>query len=173
MAFLKDPEKEKLKELVKACLLEISELKIKLDKCEGSSKTSQAVKDTHQQISEKDGRLTELDKIIDVKNEEITKFKNILKEKDTEIAELKKIKTYFEALTAKPKKDLTSFQSQVYQLLPGEEGTMEDLHSHITNIAFHELSSENFNHILRNLERKGYFKSSKKDGKTLWRKILK
>ena len=83
------------------------------------------------------------------------------------------IKYHFDALTAKPKKDLTSFQSQVYQLLPKEEDTLGNLYSHITEIGFSELSSDNFEHVLRNLERKGYFESGGKDGELYWKKIDK
>nr|WP_243687585.1 hypothetical protein [Methanobacterium formicicum] len=40
MAFLKDTEREQLRQLVKACLLEISKLKIELKKCQKESSKS-------------------------------------------------------------------------------------------------------------------------------------
>ncbi len=62
MAFYKDTEREKLRQLVKACLLEISKLKIQLKKCqkESSLKTSenQSIKElkieSQNKIDEKD-----------------------------------------------------------------------------------------------------------------------
>ena len=40
MALLKDTEREQLRQLVKACLLEISKLKIELKKCQKESSNS-------------------------------------------------------------------------------------------------------------------------------------
>ena len=101
-------------------------------------------------------------KLLDKKEAEITKLKDVIKEKDAQLEEGKKIKFYFDALTARPKKDLTSFQSQIYQLLSRDKSTVEDHYKQIINIGFTELSLDNFNSILRNLERKGYIKSLKK-----------
>jgi len=74
-------------------------------------------------------------------------------------------------LTARPKKDLTSFQFQVYQLLSTNKCIAEDHYKQITGIGFTELSMDNFSSILRNLERKKYFKSSKEDRTVFWEKI--
>ena len=104
MPLLKDTEREQLRQLVKACLLEISKLKIELKKCQKESSKSadtesiqvQAIQDEFQtQIKHKD--------------EKIAQINLILQEKDDEIKELEKIRVYFEAIIARPKKDLTSF----------------------------------------------------------------
>jgi hypothetical protein len=188
MPLLKDTEREQLRQLVKACLLEISKLKVELKKCQNESLKSKsteniqlkAVKDEVQkQLKEKNVEVKEvkieLQKQLKGKNEEIKQLKTVLNEKNALIADLEvdleRIKTYFEALTEKPKKDLTSFQSQIYQLLPQGESTENDLYSHIYNVGFRELSTENFTHALKNLERKGYFKSKNNNGEILWEKI--
>ena len=206
MPLLKDTEREQLRQLVKACLLEISKLKVELKKCQNESLKSKsteniqlkAVKDEVQkqlkeknleveevkielqkQLKEKNLEVEEvkieLQKQLKEKNGEIKQLKTVLNEKNVLIADLEvnleRIKTYFEALTEKPKKDLTSFQSQIYQLLPQGESTENDLYSHIYDIGFKELSTENFKHALKNLERKGYFKSRNNNGELLWEKV--
>lgn len=182
MALLKDNEREQLRQLVKACLLEISKLKIELKKCQDESKSSVMVDDKlvdekNQEITrlegelkEKDEKITELTGALDKRVAELT---DLLDEKNAEIAKIEKIRLHFNALTARPKKDLTSFQSQVYQLLNTDKGTLKELYAQIIDIGFKELSFDNFNNILRNLERKGYFKSVKEDETTLWQKIEK
>ena len=168
MPLLKDTEREQLRQLVKACLLEISKLKIELKKCQKESSKStdtdsiriKAVKDEFQDhILEKDNEIAQLNLII--------------QDKAREIEELDQIKIYFEAIISRPKKDLTSFQSQIYELLPYEEDTSEKLYSHIKNIGFSELTNENFEHALRNLERKGYFISIDDSKTIMWKKVDK
>jgi hypothetical protein len=171
MAILKDTEREQLRQLVKACLLEISKLKIELKKCQKESKTGIKTEKNH--VNEKIGQIQELEKLLDKKEAEIIKLTDFIKEKDAQLEESKKIKFYFDAFTAKPKKDLTSFQSQVYLLLSSQKSTAEDHYKQIIGIGFTELSLDNFNSILRNLERKGYFKSYKEDGTVFWEKIEK
>lgn len=171
MAILKDTEREQLRQLVKACLLEISKLKIELKKCQKESKSSIKLEKKH--ANEKDEKINEIQASLNEKEAEINKLNGIIKEMDAQLEENKKIKLYFDALTARPKKDLTSFQSQVYQLLSMDKKTVEDHYNYIIDIGFTELSLTNFNSILRNLERKGYFKSSKEDGTVFWEKIEK
>jgi len=171
MPLLKDNEREQLRQLVKACLLEISKLKIELKKSQNELKHSSKLES--ELINKKSQEIVELGNVIEDKDKKIAELMDLLKDKDDEINELGKIKRHFDALTARPKKDLTSFQSQVYQLLSMDNGTTEELYAQITDIGFKELSFENFNNILRNLERKGYFKSSREDGILLWQKIEK
>ena len=97
----------------------------------------------------------------------------MINDKENEISELEKIKANFEAIISRPKKDLTSFQSQIYQLLPYDEDTTENLYITLRTIGFSELSTENLEHALRNLERKGYFMSTPDGENTLWKKIDK
>lgn len=169
MPILKDKETEQLRQLVKACLLEISKLKIDLKKCQNESKS----KVDSVLIKEKDQLIKELEDNQKKSEEKINELIRIIGEKNAEMEELKKIKFHFDAITARPKKDLTSFQSQVYQLLKGDKGTTEDHYNHILNIGFKELSFDNFNSILRNLERKNYVKSFKENNTTFWQKIEK
>lgn len=171
MALLKDNEREQLRQLVKACLLEISKLKIELKKCQNESRNSNNLET--KLINEKNQEIEKLEMELEEKDKKIKDFMDILDGKNAEINELGKIKLHFDALTARPKKDLTSFQSQVYQLLNTNKCTTEELYAQITDIGFKELSFNNFNSILRNLERKGYFKSSKEDVAVLWQKIEK
>lgn len=161
---LKDNDCEQLRQLVKACLLEISKLKIELKKCQ--SESSQSASDEAISEVREDAQTKLLEK-----EKEINNLQELLEKKNQKLEELEIIKYHFNALTAKPKKDLTSFQSQVYQLLPEEEDTLENLYNHITEIGFSELSQENFEHILRNLERKGYLETYDKDDKTYWKKL--
>ena len=165
MPLLKDTEREQLRQLVKACLLEISKLKIELKKCQKeSSKSTDTESIQIKAVKE------EFQDQIDGKNDEIAQLNLLIKEKENKIAELEKIRVYFEAIISRPKKDLTSFQSQIYELLPLEEDTSENLYTKIKNIGFSDLSNENFEHALRNLERKGYFESRDDGDTTLWKK---
>ncbi|HNS25800.1 MAG: hypothetical protein HVN34_00015 [Methanobacteriaceae archaeon] len=166
MGLLKNEDNEQLRQLVKACLLEISKLKIELKKCQ---KESSKVGDDRALLELKE----DVESKLLEKEKEINNLQELLEKKDQKLEELEIIRYHFNALTAKPKKDLTSFQSQVYQLLPAEENTLENLYTHITEIGFSELSSENFEHVIRNLERKGYFESYQKDDEIYWQKIDK
>lgn len=171
MALLKDNEREQLRQLVKACLLEISKLKIELKKSQNESKNS--IKLEAELVNKKNQEIEKLEMALGEKDKKIAELIDLLNEKNAEIDELGKIKRYFDALTARPKKDLTSFQSQVYQLLNTDKCTTEELYAQITDIGFKELSFDNFNSILRNLERKSYFKFYKEDGVVFWQKIEK
>lgn len=171
MAILKDTEREQLRQLVKACLLEISKLKIDLKKCQKESRAS--IKTEKERFEEINEKILELERVIKENETEINKLKVIIADKDDKLVENEKIRLYFDALTARPKKDLTSFQSQVYQLLSTDKSTAEDHYHEITEIAFKELSMDNFQSVLRNLERKGYVKSYREDGMVFWKKIEK
>ena len=168
MPLLKDTEREQLRQLVKACLLEISKLKIELKKSQNESSISTET----ESIRIKDVK-EEYNGYIARKDEEIARLNDIIHDKENEIADLEKIKIYFEAIISRPKKDLTSFQFQIYEILPYDEDTSENLYSKLKTIGFSELSNENFEHALRNLERKGYFKSTADGEKILWKKIGK
>ena len=171
MPLLKDNEREQLRQLVKACLLEISKLKIELKKSQNELKNSSKLET--ELVNKKNQEIEKFESVLEEKDKKIAELMDLLNEKDSEIDELGKIKRHFDALTARPKKDLTSFQSQVYQLLNTDKGTTQELYAQITDIGFKELSFDNFNSILRNLERKGYFKSFKEDGSVIWQKIEK
>ena len=168
MAFLKDTEREQLRQLVKACLLEISKLKIELKKCQKESSRSLVLEHSKLQELRKDQ-----DIIIQKKEDEIQGLLKQIEEKDLKIKELQEIKNQFKLLTQKPKKDLTSFQSNIYLLLPDKEDNLENLFEWIIDMGFTELTLQNFEHALRNLERKGYFRSRNNNGTVMWKKIEK
>jgi hypothetical protein len=168
MAILKDTERDQLRQLVKACLLEISKLKIELKKCQKES--SKSMVHEHSKLQELQA---EQEKKIQEKEDEILELVNLLQEKDLQIKELEKVKERFKLLTQKPKKDLTSFQSNIYLLLPDNEDNLENLYDSIIDLGFNELTHQNFEHALRNLERKKYFKSRVNSGITLWKKVEK
>ena len=168
MAILKDTEREQLRQLVKACLLEISKLKIELKKCQKES--SKIMIKEHSKLQEMN---IKQEKKLQMKEDENRKLVKLLDEKDSQIEDLKKIKERFKLLTQKPKKDLTTFQSNIYLLLPEKEGRLENLYDSIIDLGFKELTDQNFEHALRNLERKGYFKSREENGIVLWKKLEK
>ena len=168
MALLKDTEREQLRQLVKACLLEISKLKIELKKSQNETTVSTETESIQIKAVQE-----EFNNHLIKKDEEIAQLHAVINEKEDKITELEKIKVNFEAIISRPKKDLTSFQSQIYLLLPYEEDTTENLYLKLKTIGFSELSNENFEHALRNLERKGYFISTPEGEKILWKKIDK
>jgi hypothetical protein len=168
MALLKDTEREQLRQLVKACLLEISKLKIELKKSQNESSVSTVTENIRIKAVQE-----EFNNHLIMKDEEIAQLHAVILGKEEGIAELEKIKVNFEAIISRPKKDLTSFQSQIYELLPYDEDTTENLYLKLRTIGFSELSNENFEHALRNLERKGYFISTPEGEKILWKKIDK
>lgn len=168
MAILKDTEREQLRQLVKACLLEISKLKIELKKCQKES--SKTIIQEHSKLQELQ---VEQEKKLKKKEDEIRELMNIIDGNDSKIKELQKVKDQYKLLTQKPKKDLTSFQSNIYLLLPEEEDILENLYDSIIDLGFKELTHQNFEHALRNLERKRYFSSREENGKILWKKIKK
>lgn len=168
MAILKDTEREQLRQLVKACLLEISKLKIELKKCQKES--SKIMIQEHTKLQEMN---IVQEKKLQNKEDENRKLVKLLEEKDSKIEELQTVKERFKLLTQKPKKDLTSFQSNIYLLLPEKEDNLKNLYDSIIDLGFNELTYQNFEHALRNLERKGYFKSREENRIVLWKKVEK
>lgn len=173
MRFMKDSEKDQLKRLVKACMLEISKLKMDLKRCREVNPDCSKVEDLEHKIEKNKSKINDLETFLNDKDKSIENLKNSLNAKESYIEDLEEIKTYFEALTAKPKKDLTSFQSQVYLLLPSDKSNTHKMHIFIKKVGFKELSYDNMFNILRNLERKGYFKSYQVDEEIIWEKIQK
>jgi len=75
--------------------------------------------------------------------------------------ELEFIKECYLKITSPPKKDLTSFQSQIYYLIPEEPMTSQEIHNFIRENAFKDISYNNISNILKGLERKEYLKFKK------------
>ncbi|BDZ71108.1 hypothetical protein GCM10025861_16250 [Methanobacterium petrolearium] len=157
-----------MRQLVKACLLEISKLKIELKKCQKES--SKIMIAEHVKLQEMN---VVQEKKLQKRDDEIRNLAKLLEERDQQVEDLQKVKERFKLLTQKPKKDLTSFQSNIYLLLPEKEDNLENLFDSIIDLGFNELTHQNFEHALRNLERKGYFRSRNNNGTVLWKKVVK
>lgn len=107
-------------------------------------------------------------KLINEDNE-VKKLKKELQQCRSQVKELKKIENYYNQLTSPPKRDLTSFQSQIYYLIPDKEMNSQEIYEYIRKIAFDNISQENLTNILRNLERKGYLKNKGENlEKAIW-----
>lgn len=105
-------------------------------------------------------------------SQEIEYLEDVINQKDAQINEISKYKDYFEVMIAKPKSNLTSFQSQLYQLLPDNKSASE-LYSYIVDIGFTELEKENFANALKTLEKKGYYERVRSGEKIIWKKTGK
>lgn len=174
MRFLRDEEKDQLKKLVKSCMLEISQLKMNLNKCQEEKDKSDCpkIKELERKISSYEKEVSKLKKTISKRERKIRKLKKINKENSSS-KELEQYKSYLKALTSKPKPNLTSFQSQMYSLFPEGKHSSEDILKHIQNIGFTDITPKTISNILYNLERKNYYKSFKEDDTILWEKIIK
>lgn len=152
-------------------MLEISKLKMDLRKCRENSENSDRVRKLEETLKMREQKIAELEGLMAEKDKIIQDLNAIIAEKESRISDLKRYREYFHALTQKPERDLTSFQSQIYRLLPDERSTAEDLLGFLNEIGFRDMKLENMVQILRNLERKGYFRSVRDDGRVLWEKI--
>ncbi|MGL4669963.1 MAG: coiled-coil domain-containing protein [Methanobacteriaceae archaeon] len=102
---------------------------------------------------------------------EIFNLKEELKSKDVMITELEEMKNIFNKIIEPPKRDLTSFQSQVLNVLPDGDNTTKDIHEFLRKIVFKDLSYSNLNSILKSLERKGYVQLKEIDKVEHWTKL--
>lgn len=157
-------EEIELKDIKIKKLEEIKGLFSDLDKgSSGKSKKSKSL-----DLSENSSASGNVDKIIagsdDTKNKdkssgrEVEKLKKELKSCMEANKELEKIKDNYKRLTSSPKRDLTSFQSQIYYLIPDKPMSSQEIHGYIREIAFKDISYKNINNIIRGLERRGYLK---------------
>ena len=98
MALLKDTEREQLRQLVKACLLEISKLKIELKKSQNESTLSTETESIRiKNVQE------EFNNHLIKKDEEIAQLHAVINDKEDKITELEKIKVNFESKISRPK----------------------------------------------------------------------
>ena len=108
-------------------------------------------------------------------DEDLIKENEVLKEeiqsKDNDIERLKEIETLYHKLIIPPKNDLTSFQSQVFNLIPDEPSTAEEIHKYIKRVAFDKISLKSIENILKKLIRKGYMESHEDGDKLVYTKI--
>ena len=94
---------------------------------------------------------------------EIDKVKEELVNAKLSIKELETIKERYDALIAPPKVDLTSFQSQIYNLIPEKPMNAVEIHQYIKKVAFDKITLTSINNIIKNFLRKGYMEI-KEDG---------
>nr|WP_302579149.1 hypothetical protein [Methanobrevibacter arboriphilus] len=115
-----------------------------------------------------------ISKIKETENE-IKRLKNELNSCKQVNKELESIKDNYKKLTSSPKKDLTSFQSQIYYLIPDEPMDSQEIHNYIQKTSFKDISYNNITNIIWGLERKGYLKpeNPEKPNETKWIKINK
>ena len=104
------------------------------------------------------------------KIEQISQLKEQLNDKDAQIASYEQYKKYFDVLVAKPLPSLTSFQSQIYRLLPDAMSATE-LYNYIVDLGFIALEKENFAKTLKALEKRGYYQRARDGDKIIWVKI--
>ena len=107
-------------------------------------------------------------------NDELNTLKKEIEGYKSSIEELEKIKVIYEKLTAPQLKDLTSIQSQIYQLLPDEPMDTLAIKDYMNEVAFENLTFGNAKNILKSLEKKGYVEGSVNDQDiTFWKKLVK
>lgn len=124
----------------------------------GSVSTQTSSTDTPKDVADITAEFNGIKKKEKANQRKIEKLKNELKSCREVNKELETIKDNYKKLTSSPKKDLTSFQSQIYYLIPDKPMSSQEIHSYIRKTAFKDLSYNNVNNIIRGLERKGYLK---------------
>jgi len=150
---LKDIRIQKLEE-IKGLFSDLDKSQSKKSKSSSLSKMSSIPDDVSKIISEPDN-IKDIEKSNKI---EVENLKKELKSCREANKDLEKIKDYYEKLTSSPKSDLTSFQSQIYNLIPDKPMTSQEIHGYVREIAFKEISYKNIDNIIRGLERRGYLK---------------
>lgn len=105
---------------------------------------------------------------------EIAKLRKELNETKDDVRKLENIKDLYSKLTAPRVKNLTSIQSQVFNILPNKSMTTYEIQQYVNDVAFDNLSFGNITNILKSIERKGYLKSEKLNNDEIsWIKLEK
>ena len=94
----------------------------------------------------------------------------ILEDKDIQVENALKYKDLFLAMLNKPRPGLTSFQSQIFELLPDAK-TASELYDYLIELGFTELEKENFAKTLKALEKRGYYQRAREGDRIIWVKI--
>ena len=108
-----------------------------------------------------------LEEDVEKLDQEIVKLNNVVNEKDVQIKDMSKFKDYFVAMISKPLPGLTSFQSQIYHLLPDAKSASE-LYEYLVELGFTELEKESFAKTLKALEKRGYCQRARDGDKIIW-----
>lgn len=109
----------------------------------------------------------------DLDNKDINKIKKELILCKKNVNELEEVKNNFDKLLAPPKNNLSSFQSQIYNLIPETKMSTQEIHNYIRRVGFRNLTYINISNILKNLSRKGYLIMEEKDNNNYWIKTDK
>lgn len=99
------------------------------------------------------------------------RLKQEIQQKDEDIKKLEEIQDLYNKLIIPPKDDLTSFQSQVFNLIPDEPLNSNEIYKYIQNVAFDKVSFESIENILKKLVRKGYLTSSNVNDEIVYTKV--
>ena len=91
----------------------------------------------------------------------------VIDNKDTQIGDMGKYKDYFSAMISKPLPGLTSFQSQIYHLLPDAQSASE-LYDYLMGLGFTKLEKESFAKTLKALEKRGYCQRARDGDRIIW-----
>ena len=105
---------------------------------------------------------------VDIENQQL---KQEIQQKDEDIKKLEEIQDLYNKLIIPPKDDLTSFQSQVFNLIPDEPLNSNEIYKYIQNVAFDKVSFESIENILKKLVRKGYLTSSNVGDEIVYTKV--
>jgi chromosome segregation ATPase len=103
-------------------------------------------------------------------NQEIVHLNEIIEDKDIQFENALRYKDLFLAMLNKPKPGLTSFQSQIFELLPDAK-TASELYDYLIELGFTELEKENFAKTLKALEKRGYYQRAREGDRIIWVKI--
>ncbi len=100
-------------------------------------------------------------------DQEISRLHEVVDEKDVQLEDMSKFKDYFSAMISKPLPGLTSFQSQIYHLLPDALSASE-LYDYLTGLGYSNLEKESFAKTLKALEKRGYCQRARDGDKIIW-----
>ncbi|OED30891.1 hypothetical protein [Methanosphaera sp. WGK6] len=101
------------------------------------------------------------------KIQEINKLSEQISDKDEQISNFTQYKEYFDKMVIKPLPGLTSFQSQIYQLVPDAKSATE-LYDYLMDLGFMDLEKENFAKTLKALEKRGYYQRARDGDRIIW-----
>ena len=100
-------------------------------------------------------------------DQEITRLNEVIDNKNVQLVDIGKFKDYFYAMISKPLPGLTSFQSQIYHLLPDAKSASE-LYDYLMELGFTELEKESFAKTLKALEKRGFCQRARDGDRIIW-----
>ena len=100
-------------------------------------------------------------------DQEITRLNELVNDKDIQLNEMQVYKDNFTKMISKPLPGLTSFQSQIYHLLPDAKSASE-LYEYLMKLGFTQLEKESFAKTLKALEKRGYCQRARDGDRIIW-----